>query len=228
MPKTIIITGATGNLGKAVTQKFIAEGYTVVGTVEPGKEAEQSNSQVVYHSVDLLNAEEVEQFIAHVVKKHGTVDALACLAGGFGMSDLVSTTNADLDKMIYLNFYTAFNIVRPYLAATGHMQHSGHVLLISAKPVFEVDQSQAVFPYALSKDMVRRLAEGINADTNINARASVIAPSIIDTPPNREAMPDARFEDWVTPESIANHLAYLCSDAGADLRGTVLKVYGHS
>jgi len=74
-----------------------------------------------------------------------------------------------------------------------------------------------------------RMAEVINADTQTNnARATVIVPSIIDTLPNREAMPEANFANWVTPESIAEKIVFVCSEKGMDLRQTVLKVYGNS
>jgi NAD(P)-dependent dehydrogenase (short-subunit alcohol dehydrogenase family) len=86
-----------------------------------------------------------------------------------------------------------------------------------------------VFPYVLSKSMVIKMAEVINADSkHSNTTATVIVPSIIDTPPNRAAMPDANFSDWVTPESIADKIAFICGEGGKDLRETVLKIYGNS
>ena len=101
--------------------------------------------------------------------------------------------------------------------------------MIGAKPVFEPNAARAVFPYALSKTMIIKMAEVINADTRQNnTTATVIVPSIIDTPPNRAAMPDANFSDWVKPESIAEKIAFICGEGGMDLRETVLKIYGNS
>ena len=84
-------------------------------------------------------------------------------------------------------------------------------------------------PYALAKSSVIDLAGLINSDENLdNVQASVIVPSIIDTPPNREAMPDSNFKDWVTPEAIAQNIGHLLSDSASSLRNTILKLYNNA
>ncbi len=228
MSKIAIITGATGNLGKAVTKKMVSDGYTVIGTTEPGKN-EPEQEHVHYEAVDLMDEAAADEFIKKVHKEHGGIDALVCLVGGFGMASLPDTKHADLEKMIRLNFYTAFNTLQPALNVMKDQKNLAKIILVGAKPVFEVQAFKALFPYALSKSMVINMAAVINADwQKHNATATVVVPSIIDTPPNREGMPDANFDDWVTPESIAEKIVFVCSDAGRDLRETVLKVYGNS
>ncbi len=228
MRKNVIITGSQGNLGSAVTKKFAKEGDHVIGTVEPGKSQDQANNHVAYHEVNVLDADAVDAWVAGVLEEIDTVDALVCLVGGFGMSGLVKSGREDLDKMISLNFFSAFYVVQSFLKRTKSQDSPVHVVFMGAKPAVEKAGSKGVFPYALSKSMVISLADAINAESNeLNAFASVMVPSIIDTPPNRESMPDANFDDWVTPESIADKIFFVCSEQGRDLRGTVLKVYGN-
>jgi NAD(P)-dependent dehydrogenase (short-subunit alcohol dehydrogenase family) len=228
MSKKILITGASGNLGSAVTRKMLDEGYQVTGTLEPGKTGEEEDN-LHWLEANLLDATDARNAVNRATEHMGGLDAVLALVGGFGMSDILSTNVEELDRLIRLNFYTAFHTVQPALEIMKKQDRPGHIVLVAAKPVLEVEQSAGVFPYALSKTMVLRLAEAINIDhKNLNAQASVIAPSIIDTAPNREAMPDARFEDWVTPQSLADKMAFLVGEAGKDLRGTVLRVYGNA
>ena len=229
MSKIAIITGATGNLGKAVTQKMVGTGYTVIGTTEPGKDIPSEDMHVVYKAVDLTDPKATESFIEEVVAIYGKIDAAICLVGGFDMATLSETSHEALEKMINLNFFTAFNTIQPILRLLKDQEDRKNIVLIGAKPVFEPNAAKAVFAYALSKTMVIKIAEVINADTRQNnTTATVIVPSIIDTPPNRAAMPNANFSDWVKPESIADKIAFICSKEGRDLRETVLKIYGNS
>jgi NAD(P)-dependent dehydrogenase (short-subunit alcohol dehydrogenase family) len=229
MSKVAIITGAGGNLGKAVTRKMINSGFTVIGTTEPGKEDSSDDSQATYMGVDLTDPEAAESFIQEVISRHGKIDSVICLVGGFAMATIHESSIESLQKMINLNFYTAFNIVQPVLRLLSEQKERKSIVLVGAKPVFEPHVAKMVFPYVLSKSMVIKMAEVINADSkHSNTTATVIVPSIIDTPPNRAAMPDANFSDWVTPESIADKIAFICGEGGEDLRETVLKIYGNS
>ncbi len=145
------------------------------------------------------------------------------------MATLAETSHEALEKMINLNFFTAFNTIQPILRLLKDQEDRKNIVLIGAKPVFEPNAAKAVFPYALSKTMIIKMAEVINADSRQNnTTATVIVPSIIDTLPNRAAMPDANFSDWVNPESIAEKIAFICGEGGKDLRETILKIYGNS
>ncbi len=229
MSKVAIITGSTGNLGKAVTSQMISAGFTVVGTYEPALNADDGHPKANYKPVDLLDANATKKFVLDIAEEYGRIDVVVCLVGGFAMSTLIDSNISDINEMIKLNFQTALNTVQPVLRVMKAQESLGNIILIGAKPAFEVNAFKSVFPYALSKSMVLNMAEVINADSQTNnARATVIVPSIIDTPPNREAMPNANFGDWVTPKSIAEKIEFVCSEAGRDLRQTVLKIYGNS
>jgi NAD(P)-dependent dehydrogenase (short-subunit alcohol dehydrogenase family) len=230
MAKIAVVTGATGNLGKAVTKVMANAGFIVIGTIEPGKEPPPDHYEhVVYKAVDLMDANDARSLVEEVQLSYGRIDAAICLVGGFDMATLPETSHEALEKMIKLNFYTAFNTIQPILRILKDQKGRKSIVLIGAKPVFEPNVAKAVFPYALSKSMIVRMAEVINADSKLsNTTATVIVPSIIDTPPNRKAMPDADFSDWVTPDSIAEKILFICGDEGGDLRETVLKIYGNS
>ena len=220
MSKIALITGSRGNLGKAVTKKMKVAGFTVIGTVEPGKENLGSEKNEFYKTVDLFDARSTEILIQEVKSTHGSIDAAVCLAGGFSMGDLLETTPEDLGKMLDLNFFTAFNVIRPVLNIMKHQSELGRIVLVGAKPVFDLSAAGSMFSYSLSKSMTIKLADIINANSKkYNAVASVIVPSIIDTPANREAMPDAEFTNWVSPESIAENIAFVCGDGGKDREG---------
>ena len=225
MAKNIIITGTTGNLGSAVAKKFTAEGYQVIGSSTPGRET--PNDEVKYFEADLTDETSSQQFFDQAFDKCGKVDAGIFLVGGFGMGDISSTSDSDIQKMINLNLMTAFHCTKnlyAHLKANG----GGKMVLVGAKPALEGGGS-AMLAYTLSKTAVIKLAELLNeTGKDDNIQTSVIVPSIIDTPVNRKSMPDANFADWVTPEAIAENIHFLISDKADPLRDTVLKLYGNS
>ena len=230
MTKIAIITGATGNLGKAVTAKMVYAGFQVVATVMPGKaDTVLVDTGIVYKELDLMNASGVDSLISEVYSNYGNINAVICLVGGFDMASITETAIEDLQRMIDLNFYTAFNTVKPVLEIAKDQGEMVKIVFISAKPAFNLGAASKVFPYALSKSMIVKMAELINADSkNLNASAAIIVPSIIDTLSNRKAIPNADFTEWVTPQSIADKIAFICSDEGKDLRECVFKIYGRS
>lgn len=230
MTKIALITGAGGNLGKAVAVKMADEGFQVIGTIMPGNIGNvQSDDRIIYREVDLMDAKGLELFIGQIYSSYGNINAVICLVGGFDMAGITEAATQDLQKMIDLNFYTAFHTIQPVLKMLNTGDEMIRIIFVSAKPAFDAGAARKVFPYALSKSMVVKMAEMINADAkNLNATASVIVPSIIDTSANRKAMPDADFSSWVSPESIADIIALICSDDGKDLRESIFKIWGNS
>jgi NAD(P)-dependent dehydrogenase (short-subunit alcohol dehydrogenase family) len=230
MSKKTIITGAAGNLGQAVVKKFVEEDYQIEATAvnEQEKDAINDIENLNATMVDLMDEEAAAKYINKAVDRLGGIDAAILLVGGFGMGDIASTTKADLEKMYKLNFQTAFFTAKPVLEKM--KQHGGgRIVLMGAKPALKADAAKGVVAYSLSKSLIFRLAEIINEEgKDHNIVATVVAPSIIDTPPNREAMPDASFDDWVTPQSIAENIAFIVSDKAKDQREPIIKMYGNS
>ncbi|HTF20364.1 MAG TPA: SDR family NAD(P)-dependent oxidoreductase, partial [Chryseolinea sp.] len=105
--KTVLITGASGNLGKATVDKFLSDGYKVITTASPGKSS-GGNKNVEVHEVDLSDEDAVGEMITKILAKHRTLDAALFLAGGYAHGGIADTDFARLDRMIALNFNTAF------------------------------------------------------------------------------------------------------------------------
>jgi len=227
---TIIITGATGNLGRAVTQKILDSGYKVIATKEPADPFEfEDNSALTLQAIDLMDEAAVYEWVKHTSEMEGKIAAGVLLVGGFAMGDLEKTSGEDLRKLYRLNFLTAYYIVRPLVEAFKKRGEGGQIFLIGARPALQPEDGVGMVSYALSKSLLFRLAEIINAsDKTHRIRASVIVPGIIDTPANRAAMPDADPDDWAPPERIAEAIAYLLSDSGSMLCEPVFKVYNRS
>lgn len=226
--KRIIITGATGNLGHAVVDKMIAEGHHLIVTVTPGRAPVDFGSERVdVHPLDLTDEQSAQNFIDAVVEKHGTVDAALLLAGGYAGGDIDQTTGSDIRKMISLNFDTAFHIARPVFRRMVAQKGGGRIVLVGARPALLPKDGRKNIAYALSKSMLFKLAEMLNAEgEGHGVVTSVIVPSTIDSKANREGMPNADFSRWVKPGEIAETIAFLISAKASSLRQPVIKMYG--
>ncbi len=226
----IIVTGASGNLGQAVVKKFIAEGFSVIGTVIPNDPVTLDFPAGHFEKavVNLSNEDDCSQFIESVVEKYGRIDAAVLTVGGFAMGNIAETKTSDIYKQYKLNFETAYNTARPIFLQM-MKQNSGRIFLIGSRPGSNAKNSKGMIAYGLSKSLIFRLAELMNDEAKgHNVVAAVVVPSTIDTPQNRKAMPDADPKKWVKPEEISNIIYYHCIGEAASLRETVIKVYGNS
>lgn len=217
--KTVLITGCYGNLGQAVSKRFIEDGYHVIGTVAPNEPARPELKSMGLETVviDLSSEEKTTFFIKEIIQKHKRIDAAVLTVGGFAMGKIEETTGADLHKMINLNFLTAYHTARPLFS---HMieQGSGRLVFIGAKPALNAKNSKGMFAYGLSKAMVIRLAEMINLEAvGKGVSATVIVPSTIDTPQNRASMPGADWSKWLKAEDIAEKIARFCKEGGKEI-----------
>lgn len=226
--KTILVTGASGHLGKDVVEHFHAQGYAVRATFSSDRDLTLFDHlpNVHPHVVNVLDESSVAGFLATIADVK--IRAAVLLVGGFAMGTMQQTDDKLLQKMIDLNFMSAFNIVKP-LMARFEQQGSGQFVLIGSRPTLNPAEGKNVVAYALSKALVFELANLINAEGKPHhITATVVVPSVIDTPANRAAMPDADPEHWVPTEKIADLIAFLISDTGRMTRDTVVKLYNRS
>jgi len=229
-PKTVIITGANGNLGTAVTNLFLSEGYKVIATVsnEDGKKDFANNANLQVEAVNLTNEIETEIFVQTVLRNYKNVDGALLLVGGFATGNSRTTKGEDIKRQISLNFDTAYNIARPLFQ---HMMEnsSGRVVFIGARPALQALSGKDLLAYGLSKSLLFKLADYLNEEAKgRNVTATVVVPSTLDTALNRKNMPDADPNNWVKPQALAEILEFIISDKGSPLRETVLKVYNNS
>jgi NAD(P)-dependent dehydrogenase (short-subunit alcohol dehydrogenase family) len=231
MPKkTVIITGASGNLGQAVVKKFIAEGYFAVGTIIPNDPAVLDYPADSFEKIvaDLMNEEDSQKFVESVISKYGNIDVAVLTVGGFAMGGIAETKTSDIIKQYKLNFETAYNIARPTFMQM-IKQNSGRIFVIGSKPGLDAKNSKGTVAYGLAKSLLFRLASLLNDEAKgKNVVTSVIVPSTIDTEVNRKAMPEANFNDWVKAEQIADVIYYYSSDAASAIREPVIKVYNNA
>jgi NAD(P)-dependent dehydrogenase (short-subunit alcohol dehydrogenase family) len=230
MPKTIVITGANGNLGVAAVRKFLAGGYKVIGVDESGTHLgfAADHDDFELKSVDAGDEQAVATFVEEIIELNGHIDGALLLVGGFAMGDIHATGGADLRKLYALNFETAYFFARPLFK---NMLDNGYgrLVFMGARPALRPEQGKGALAYSLTKNMLFELAELLNATAKgKNVVASVVAPSTIDTAINRKSMPDADFSSWVKPESIADLLEFICSDKGDTLREPVYKIYNNA
>lgn len=225
MTRNIIITGAAGNLGQAVVEKFKREGYHIIALTQPGKDEVVEEADDVYE-VDVTDEQAVSDFIKEYHLQYGEVDALALIVGGFMSGALEDTLQKDLEKMFKLNFYSAFHLVKGFLPIM-KKQQKGTFLFVGARPALQPADAQGVLAYAMSKKLVITLAEIIGEETKeTSIRSHIFVPSTIDTPQNRKSMPDADFSKWVNPNDIAEAMHYAVNTPA--LRNMTFKLYGES
>ncbi|MBD2757348.1 SDR family NAD(P)-dependent oxidoreductase [Spirosoma validum] len=226
--KSVLITGASGNLGISLVNQLHNDGYRILATVGSEKNLDVFNQlpNVNTHVVDLLNSIEVTNFFDKIIDE--PIHAAALLVGGFTAGGLHETEVDDLDKMYKLNFLTAFNVVKPLLSIF-EAQGGGQFIFIGARPAISAEAGKNLVAYSLSKALIFELANLVNAHgKGKQISATVIVPSTIDTPINRQAMPEADPLKWITPEAISKAIAFILSDTGQAISEPVLKLYNQS
>ena len=229
--KTVIVTGAAGNLGSAVAKKFAEEGASVAlfGHRLEKVEAvanELSGDHAAF-GVDLTDREATKNAIADVAEKLGPPDIVCAIAGGFDMGTPVhEVPGEDWQKMMDRNLGTLLSVLA---AVTPGMIERGAGKIVTIGANGAKTGGKTMGPYAASKSAVMRVTESASAELKSHGiNVNSVLPSIIDTPENRDAMPKADPAKWVTPESLAGVIAFLCSDDAKDIHGALVPVTGLS
>jgi NAD(P)-dependent dehydrogenase (short-subunit alcohol dehydrogenase family) len=223
--KVVLITGADGGLGKSVTQAFLDAGATVVGTSTKIQQSAFNSSRFTAIAARISGLESAQGLVKQVTSRFGKLDVLAHTVGGFvGGSSVADTDDATFQKMMDVNLNSAFHMVRatlPLLRSAG----SGRIIAIGSRAALE--PGVGVGAYSASKAALVSLIRTVAAENkDAGVRANVILPGTMDTPTNREVMPKADFSKWVRPTSVASLMVWLTSDAGIDVNGAVIPVYG--
>ncbi|HTF29329.1 MAG TPA: SDR family NAD(P)-dependent oxidoreductase [Flavitalea sp.] len=208
MAKHIIITGANGNMGAAAVKKFLSQDYYVIAVDHSGSHLgfAERHSNFELHEVDLDNEDEAHLFFQEIISLKGKIDAALLLVGGFTMGNIEITDTVTVKKMFTLNFETVYNAARPLFQ---HMlsNNYGRLVFVGAKSALDPYAGKDVIAYALSKSLLFKLAEFLNAEASgKNVEVTVIAPGTLDTVINRKNMPDADTSTWTKPEEVADLL----------------------
>lgn len=219
---SVVVTGGFGALGRAVAKAFSDQGHKV-SRVDFAAEAPDSNSGGWdFPGVDLSDAEACEKVVAKICAQAGGIDVLVNIAGGFAWETLDDGSLDTWQRMFTMNVLTAATMSKASLTA---LQDSaaGRIVCIGAGGAVHADAGLGA--YAASKAGVHRLTEALAAElSGSTVTVNAILPSIIDTPANRSAMPDADTSDWVKPQAIADVILFLASAAARSISGALIPV----
>ncbi|MUV88307.1 SDR family oxidoreductase [Natronomonas sp. CBA1123] len=224
----VLVTGASGALGSAIAEAFDAAGATVCAAdiVAPSDDdALVDSSAVEFYETDATDEDSVRDTVSAVVDDHGRLDALCNIAGTWRGGDPIEDTDvSEFDMLFDVNLKSMFLASKhaiPHLRETG-----GAIVSVSARSSLEGGEGDG--PYRASKAGVRLLTETVAEENLGELRANAIMPSVIDTPMNREMMPDADHDSWVDPGDIADVVMFLCSDEATVTSGAAVPVYGEA
>jgi NAD(P)-dependent dehydrogenase (short-subunit alcohol dehydrogenase family) len=226
--KQVLLTGGTGGLGLGVTPVVLAKGADVTIPYHNPQEVERLKgflspsdfSRIRFVAVDLSDEAQVENLVNGMQR----VDVLIHLVGGFAMGKTHEYSLTDLKRDFALNLETTFLACKHSLRRM--LEHGyGRIVTVGSRGALEpVGQLAA---YSASKAGVVALTKAIADETKgSNITANVVLPSVIDTPANRAAMGAENAAKWVKPESLAEVICFLASEAAQDIRGAAIPVYG--
>jgi len=221
--KVVVVTGASGALGRVVAEAALARGARVAALDYAASEIPATANRIELGGVDLSNATEANKAIDAIASHFGRLDALVNIAGGFAFEAVAEGDPKTWQHMYALNVLTALNASRsaiPYLAASA----SARIVNIGAMGALQAGAGMGA--YAASKAGVHRLTEALAAEWKGKITVNAVRPSIIDTAANRANMPKADFAKWVTPQELAEVILFLVSDAASAVTGALLPVSG--
>ncbi len=206
--QVVIVTGAGGNLGRALCGLLAQRGWQVVAV---GRDA----------AADLADPAQAEAVVAQAGAR---IDALAHTVGGFAMAKLAESGPALWERMLRANLLSTANVFR---AVWPRMQAAGRGSLVAVSAGAALRTGAGIAAYGAAKAGVLRLVESAAEEGKaIGIRANAVLPSIIDTPQNRAAMPGADTSKWVTPLQVAEVIAFLLSEAASGITGAAIPVSG--
>jgi NAD(P)-dependent dehydrogenase (short-subunit alcohol dehydrogenase family) len=221
--KVIIVTGASGALGKVVAETALERGARVAGVDHAKSQIADTPDRIELGGVDLSDAVQAKQAIDAVAAHFGGLDVLINIAGAFSFQTVAEGDPKTWQRLYTINVLTALNASR---AAIPHLVASSAGRIVNIGAMGALQAGAGMGPYAASKAGVHRLTEALAAELKGKVTVNAVLPSTIDTPANRADMPKADFTKWVTAEELANVILFLASDAASAVTSALLPVNG--
>lgn len=229
--RVVLVTGAAGNLGRAVAKTFAERGARLV-LIDLRRESLDKafgaeDERRLFVPVNLLQSAEVDAAVERAAARFGRIDALANLAGSFRMGAPVhATSEADWSFLFDVNVRTLLNMAH---AVVPRMLESGGGKIVNVGAFAAQKGVAQMGAYVAAKGTVIRLTESMAAELREkNINVNCVLPTTLDTPENRASMPKADPARWVAPLDLANVIVYLCSDAARAIHGAAIPVTGLS
>ena len=231
--KVVMVTGATGNLGQAAARAFAAANATVVLVARSAERMAAAlpelaaSPKALIVPADLTDAQSVQAAIDAALTYFGRIDILANTVGGYKAGTPVHETSVDTWEFMHnLNARTAFLVSQAVVSVMREQNH-GKIIHVASRAGLHGGRNAAA--YSAAKSAVIRLTESLSAELKLaNINVNCVVPGTIDTPQNREAMPNAKHERWVPPTDIAHVMLFLASHAARAIHGAAIPVYGLS
>jgi NAD(P)-dependent dehydrogenase (short-subunit alcohol dehydrogenase family) len=223
---TVLVSGGTGGLGAAVTRALLDDGWRVVVPWIAERELARvdDHERLTLVRADLFDPDDVASAVAEAGP---SLRAVVNLVGGFAEHGRIHETPIEtFEEQLRLNLRAAYLTSAAALPVLLEAK-DGAIVCVSSRAALQPFSGAA--GYAISKAAVLAFVDVLDTEYRADGiRANAILPSVIDTPANREAMPDADFSRWVRPAEIGNVIAFLCSDRASALTGAHVPVYGQA
>lgn len=222
--KVVVVTGAFGQLGRAMTQELLKQGGKAalldVAAGEP-----PTGAAAKAWKVDLTSQHDVKGVLEEVATHFGGIDALVNIAGGFRWQTLEKSEDLkEWSAMFSLNLMTCVSASKGVLP---HLQRRGAGRIINIGSMAGLKGGSGLGAYSASKAGVLRFTEALAEEVKLQGiTVNAVLPSTIDTPQNRKDMPDAKFDRWVKAEEIAGVISFLLSDRASAITGAALPITG--
>lgn len=215
----IIVTGATGTLGKAVIAALTAAGHQTISLVRtPDTGAQEEVTQVAVH--DLSDPQATREAFSHAHAALGRIDAVIHLAGAFKWVQVADSTTEDWWNLYAINVGTTVNVVH---AALPLLPDGASIVCVGAASAQPAKAGMA--PYGAAKSGVARIVEALSEELRPrHIRINGVAPAIINTPRNRADMTDADPAEWTSPQAIADVILFLIDPQSRAINGAVIPV----
>ena len=218
--KVIMITGATGGLGQTVISVFSKTGAKLV--VVSRQVPKELPEGMLGFSADVTDEADVKRLVTEVMQKTTRIDCLVNLVGGFALGRVTETETSVWSRMLSLNLMAAFLLSRELVPPMVE-QGSGRIIHMAARAA--VEPFPGAGAYIVSKSGLLTLIKVLAIElAGSGVTVNGVLPSTIDTPANRQSMPNADFSQWAKPESIAEVLLFLASDEASSVNGSLIPV----